>query len=193
MKSIPRKLLSCCALILLAAASARFSGCGWSQLEQGQVNEQPQESAEVADQIFDGFEMTLTDNGILRGLARASTAEKFGEQQVLKARDLTVLFYTDGGRVRSVLTSRRGIIHTDTGDMEAMDSVVVISADSSRTLHTEHLVWIKRDNRIHGDSSVVVRGPRGEVSGDGFNADVGFEEIDLKNPTGDINVLGHRF
>jgi LPS export ABC transporter protein LptC len=149
--------------------------------------------AEVADQVFDGFEMSLTDNGISKGLAIADRVEKYGESQVYRATGLTVLFYTESGRVQSVLTSRRGIIRSDTGDLEAMDSVVVFSSDSTRTLHTEHLVWLKGDNRIQGDSAVVVRGPQGVVNGDGFTADMGFESIDLKNPTGDINVLGDKF
>ncbi len=148
---------------------------------------------EVADQVIDGFEMMLTDNGVSKGLARADRAEKFGESQEYRATRLTVFFYTESGRVQSVLTSRRGIIHLDTGNMEAMDSVVVFSADSTRTLHTEHLVWLNGDNLIRGDSAVTVVGPRGEVKGDGFSADVGFEQIDLKNPTGDINVLSDRF
>jgi LPS export ABC transporter protein LptC len=148
---------------------------------------------ETPDKVFDGFEMSLTDNGISKGLALADRAEEYGDLQQFRATTLTVLFYTESGHVQSVLTSKRGIIHTVTGDMEAMDSVVVFSSDSSRTLHTEHLVWLKGDNRIQGDSAVVVTGPQGVVNGDGFTADVGFEQIDLKNPTGDINVLGDRF
>ncbi len=151
------------------------------------------QDAEVADEVIDGFEMSLTDNGISKGLALADRAEKYGDLQLFRATSLTVLFYTESGHVQSVLTSRRGIIHTDTGDMEAMDSVVVFSSDSTRILQTEHLVWLKGDNRIQGDSAVVVTGPQGVVNGDGFTADVGFESIDLKNPTGDINVLGERF
>ncbi len=148
---------------------------------------------EMPDQVFDGFEMSLTDDGISKGLVLARRAEKYGELQEFRASGLTVFFYTESGRVSSVLTSRRGVIHTDTGNMEAMDSVVVFSSDSTRTLHTEHLVWLKGDNMIRGDSAVVVTGLRGEVAGDGFTADVGFERIDLKNPTGDVNVLGDKF
>ncbi len=145
------------------------------------------------DQVFDGFEMALTDDGISKGLVLARRAEKYGELQEFRASALTVFFYTESGRVSSVLTSQRGIIHTDTGNMEAMDSVVVFSSDSTRILRTEHLLWLRGDNMIRGDSAVVVTGPRGEVTGDGFTADVGFERIDLKNPTGDVNVLGDKF
>ena len=173
------------ALVILAGCTARPAADSAPATYETDV--------EAPDQVFDGFEMSLTDDGISKGLVLAERAEKYGRLQEFRATVLTVFFYNESGRVSSVLTSRRGVIHTDTGEMEAMDSVVVFSSDSTRTLRTEHLVWLKGDNMIRGDSAVVVSGPRGEVSGDGFTADVGFERIDLKNPTGDINVLGDQF
>ena len=182
------------ALIVLIFMAAVLAGCNSSVPGTDAEMTAAQEADEnTPDQVFDGFEMSLTDNGIRKGLARAIRAEKFSKAQEFRATDLTVLFYTESGRIKSVLTSRRGTIHTDTGDMEAMDSVVVISADSTRVLRTEHLVWQKGDDLITGDSAVVVTDPRGVVNGDAFTADVGFEEIEMKNPTGDINVLGNQF
>ena len=183
-----RGFLALIALILIAAML--LAGCRSSVPQAGSTPADSLTTGEVPDQVFDGFEMTITDNGILKGLVRAARAEKFGKQQEFRADDLTVLFYTESGRIKSVLTSRRGKIHTDSGDMEAMDSVVVLSADSTRNLLTDHLVWIKGDDLIRGDTAVVVTDPRGVVRGDAFTADVGFEEIQMKNPTGDINVLG---
>jgi len=148
---------------------------------------------EAADQVFDGFEMTVTESGIKKGWVQADEAEKYEKQKIFRATNLTVIFYTSSGKVQSVMTSRRGLIHTDSGDMEAIDSVVVYSSDSTRTLHSQHLVWKKGENLIVGDSAVVVRSPRGVVYGDGVVADAGFENLEVKNPTGDINVLGDKF
>jgi LPS export ABC transporter protein LptC len=104
-----------------------------------------------------------------------------------------VIFYTANGEINSVLTSRRGIIHTDSGDMEALDSVVVVSRDSTKKLETGRLIWKKQDNTIVSDTSVVISSPRGVVYGDGLLTDAGFENLEVTNPTGDINVLGEKF
>ncbi|HLA39811.1 MAG TPA: LPS export ABC transporter periplasmic protein LptC [Candidatus Glassbacteria bacterium] len=178
-------------------AASRFAAIllfAFSCSPPGSQNTEPEpQQQETADQVFDGFEMTITDNGIKKGLVQADRAEKYEQRKIFRATTLTVVFYTSSGEVKTVMTSRRGLIHTDTGDMEAMDSVVVFSSDSTRTLSTEHLVWKKEDNLIVGDTAVVIRSPRGVVYGDGFVTDAGFENLEVKNPTGDINVLGDKF
>lgn len=176
----------CVTLCLLSAA------CGEKEIAQAPPAAGEQQ-AEMPDQIFDGFEMTITESGIKKGWIQADRAEKYTEKGLFKAENLTVLFYTETGAIKSVMTSRKGLIHTASGDMEAMDSVVVISSDSTKTLLTEHLIWQKKDNRILGDSAVEIRSPRGVVFGDGIRADAGFENLEVKNPTGDINVLGDKF
>jgi LPS export ABC transporter protein LptC len=169
-----------------------FLAAGCREKEIAQVGSE-QQSVEVPDQIFDGFEMTITESGIKKGWVQADRAEKYTAEGLFKAENLTVLFYTQTGAINSVMTSRKGLIRTDSGDMEAMDSVVVISSDSTKTLLTEHLVWKKKDNHILGDSAVEIRTPQGVVFGDGIETDAGFENIEVKNPTGDIHVLGDDF
>ncbi len=147
------------------------------------------EEAETPEQVFDSFELAVTDNGVRKGWVTAAEAAKYDKRRVFTARDLKVIFYTPAGQVNSVLTSRRGVIHTDSGDMEAMDSVVVYSADSSRVLLTPRLLWRKSDNRILSDTTVEVRGRQGVVYGDGIDSDAAFNDVKVTNPTGDINVL----
>ena len=174
----------------LIALCFLWPGCREREIAQVDSGQQ---SVEVPDQIFDDFEMTITESGIKKGWVQADRAEKYTKEGLFKAENLIVLFYTQTGAVNSVMTSRKGLIHTDSGDMEAMDSVVVFSSDSARTLLTEHLVWRKKDNRILGDSAVEIRSQRGVVFGDGIETDAAFENIEVKNPTGDIHVLGDDF
>jgi LPS export ABC transporter protein LptC len=163
--------------------------CGGCGSGEPRVSPATGEAAEVPDQVFDGFEMNVTDNGVRKGWVTAERAEKFDSRKLFVAFQLKVIFYSSTGEVSSVLTSKKGLIHTDTEDMEAMDSVVVISADSSRTLETPELVWKKTENQIVSDSSVVVRTREGVVHGDGIVTDAGFENLEVVNPTGDISVL----
>ncbi|OGF96709.1 MAG: LPS export ABC transporter periplasmic protein LptC [Candidatus Glassbacteria bacterium RIFCSPLOWO2_12_FULL_58_11] len=167
-------------------------GCSNRDLEPAPAAEGTEQGA-PPDQVFDGFEMTVTDNGIKKGWVTADRAEKYTQLNLFKASNLKVVFYTSNGEVKSVMTSLKGLIHTDSGDMEAIDSVVVLSQDSSKTLTTGRLIWKKEENLILGDSAVVIHSPRGVVYGDGIKADAGFENLEVKNPTGDINVLGEKF
>ena len=93
-------------------------GCTENEIAQLPPEEQ---GVEIADQIFDGFEMTVTESGIKKGWIQADRAEKFTAKSLFKAENLTVLFYTETGAIKSVMTSRKGLIHIDTEDMEAMD------------------------------------------------------------------------
>ena len=148
-----------------------------------------EQTGETPDQIIDSFDLTITDSGVRKGWVTALEAEKYVSRKVYTARELKVVFYNPAGQVNSILTSRRGIIHIENGDMEAMDSVVVFSADSSRVLLTERLLWRKSDNRILSDTTVEVRSRQGVVFGDGMESDASFTDVQVKNPTGDINVL----
>ncbi|MCE5272466.1 LPS export ABC transporter periplasmic protein LptC [bacterium] len=169
-------------------ALALFLACGADRTETAPMAATGEE-VEAPEQVFDSFELAVTDNGVRKGWVTAAEAAKYDRRKVFTARDLKVVFYTPAGQVNSILTSRRGIIHTDSGDMEAMDSVVVFSADSSRVLLTPRLLWRKSDNRILSDTTVEVRSRQGVVFGDGIDSDAAFSDVKVTNPTGDINVL----
>lgn len=158
------------------------------------VGQQPEAdgnpAAAVPDQVFEGFEMALTESGIKKGFLKAERAEKFQEPNQFKVLAPEVVFYDEQGQVTSILISRRGVLHLDSGLMEAFDSVVVVDADSSRTLRTERLLWRRSENLIVSDTTVLITTPQGQVRGTGLTTNVGLEHLEVLNPTGDIHVLG---
>lgn len=176
-------LLASCLIVLSVLAAA----C--DKEDSRALSQESAQSSETPDQIIDSFDLTITDSGVRKGWVTALEAEKYVSRKLYTARELKVVFYNPAGQVNSVLTSRRGIIHIENGDMEAMDSVVVFSADSSRVLLTERLLWRKSDNRILSDTTVEVRSLKGVVFGDGMESDASFTDVQVKNPTGDINAL----
>ena len=170
-------------LLLLSAPGCQRPGLDEEPVSGGEI-------PVIPDQVFEGFEMTITESGIKKGWIRARLAEKYESRKLFTVKLPEVIFYSPSGAVLSVMTSRRGLIHISSGDMEAFDSVVVISADSLKILETQHLVWKKVENVIVGDSAVVIRvRGRGVLYGDGIVSDAGFDNVEVKNPTGDINVL----
>jgi len=169
--------------------SVAVPGCRFAEPEKEPVTEA--ETFVIPDQVFEGFEMTITESGIKKGWIQGQRAEKYESKKLFVVRLPKVIFYSPSGAVQSVMTSRKGLIHISSGDMEAFDSVVVISADSLKILETQHLVWKKAENIIVGDSAVVIRARgRGVLYGEGIVSDAGFDNVEVKNPTGDINVLG---
>ena len=173
-------------LLLLNAHGCRFAGKEEEPVSQG-------EETVIPDQVFEGFEMTITESGIKKGWIQGRRAEKYESKKIFVISYPRVIFYSSSGEVQSVMTSRRGLIHIGSGDLEAFDSVVVVSADSAKTLETQHLVWKKAENVIVGDSAVVIRARgRGVLHGDGIVSDPGFDNVEVKNPTGDISVLSER-
>ncbi|MBN2288221.1 MAG: LPS export ABC transporter periplasmic protein LptC [Candidatus Glassbacteria bacterium] len=166
-------------------------GCQTAETDREQVSRD--QGLEIPDQVFEGFEMTITEDGIKKGWVQGERAERYESRKIFTLSRPKVIFYSPSGAVQSVMTSLRGLIQISSGDMEAYDSVVVISADSSKILETRHLVWKKSENLIVGDSAVVIRAKgRGILYGDGIVSDAGFDNVEVKNPTGDINVLGER-
>lgn len=184
------KILKFITLIsLLACISCAGSG-GMDDAE-----ESPEAAPQrIADQVFEGFEMTVTENGVKSGAITADRAEKYDSEQLIEARNLEVVFFAENGAVESILTSKKGLIHLNSGAMQASDSVVVINADSSKTLKTERLTWDKEKDQVVSDTTVYITTSDGDrVRGDGIVTDVGFNNLELKNPTGDISALGKEF
>ncbi|MFC1614229.1 LPS export ABC transporter periplasmic protein LptC, partial [Gemmatimonadota bacterium] len=103
------------------------SGCSIDAPEKMSGSED-ESSTVIPDQVFDGFEMTITEDGIKKGWIKGLRAERYESKKIFLVSRPEVIFYSTAGSVQSVMTSLRGLIHISSGDMEAFDSVVVISA-----------------------------------------------------------------
>ena len=184
------RVLKIIAFILLLSLVA----CSGSRNPYDQDENEEATGQRIADQVFEGFEMTVTENGVKSGTITADRAEKYDSEQIVEAKNLEMVFFAENGAVESILTSKKGVIHLDSGAMQASDSVVVINADSTKTLKTERLTWDKEKDQVVSDTTVYITTADGDrVRGDGIVTDVGFNNLELKNPTGDISALGKDF
>jgi LPS export ABC transporter protein LptC len=101
----------------------------------------------------------------------AKQGTSYGPNEPIQLTSMTVRFYDGGTEVRSVLTSRRGIVDDKSQTLIARDSVVVVTPKGER-LETDSLRWDPKNAQIATKSAFrFLRGEDYLVTGTGFRAD----------------------
>ncbi|HET6990457.1 MAG TPA: LPS export ABC transporter periplasmic protein LptC [Bacteroidia bacterium] len=98
-----------------------------------------------------------------------------------------VEIYNDSGAVDSYLTANYAIRKTKENKMEAKNNVVVVNTKGER-LNTEDLIWDGTKRRIHTDAHVTITTKDQIIYGTGLDSDERFEEYEIKNISGQINL-----
>jgi LPS export ABC transporter protein LptC len=99
-----------------------------------------------------------------------------------------VYFYDSLNQVKSTISADYGINYEKDKLMVARYNVKVVNVEKNEKLNTEELFWNQRKELIYSDK--FVRLTRGEevITGDGLRSDQQFEEIEIINPRGLIEV-----
>jgi LPS export ABC transporter protein LptC len=139
----------------------------------------PPASPEVPDQVVRQFTLTETVRGELRWKLTAASASTYRSLGVIRARDVAVDFYEEGGRPYSHLTAREGEIRTATNDMAARGDVVVTTQSGTR-VETPSLRFLNREQRIVSEDRVTVRRGGDVLSGTGFESDPSLEHFEFR-------------
>jgi LPS export ABC transporter protein LptC len=134
--------------------------------------------------------ITFTDSGRVTGVLRAGHILDYASKKItLLDSMITVDFFDDSMRHTSVLTARRGMVNNATQDLEAHESVVVVS-DSGSTLRTESLFWTNRTQKIHTTEYVEMMTPTEQIQGHGFESDRSLKNRIVFKPTGQAKPGG---
>lgn len=136
--------------------------------------------ADSADQVMAGVRFILTAGGVQQGALVADSGFMFENSTRIELRGVRTDFFTRTGEQTGTLTSREGTYLKQRGDLEARDSVVVLSTDGTRRLTTEQLRYDERTNLITTDSAFVIT-QEGQVGrGIGFSTDPDFTRFECK-------------
>ena len=92
------------------------------------------------------------------------------------------MFYTATGQQNAILTSVEGTYNIRRGQMEARQSVVVVTTDGKR-LETEQLRYDQSTNQISSDSSFVLTEPTRTLRGVGFTSDPDLTNLHVNKVT----------
>jgi LPS export ABC transporter protein LptC len=128
----------------------------------------PSETTGVERQIR-GFSLTETAEGQKVWELHADYAFRIPRQSRVRLETIEIDFFDEAGRVDSRLTSRKGFVDEETGEMTALDDVVLVSLEGD-TLTTEELTYLRDQDLIRGPDYVRLAKPDRVLTGYGFQS-----------------------
>ncbi len=136
-----------------------------------------------ADYIIFGNTHYLTRQGIREALVVADTAYFFNDSTVVLLRGNVTLtaYHEDLGTEKAVVTSDRGRLNTNDNSMLAQGNAVLVIADGERRIESSQLNYHPDQDRIWSDSATVMYEDESIVEGSGFDADLNFTQVLVRN------------
>jgi len=134
-------------------------------------------------------EMQYTDSGIVTMVMLSPLVNRFiGENEHLEMPEgINLKFFDTVGVVKSTLVSDYAISYAKTNTMIAENNVIATNSRGQK-LFTEQLTWDKEKHSIYTDKKVKVVTDGKILFGDGLTSDESFDNWEITNPTGDIEV-----
>ncbi len=136
-----------------------------------------------ADYIIFGNTHYLTRQGIREALVVSDTAYFFNDSTVVLLRGSVTLtaYHEDLGTEKAVVTSDRGRLNTNDNSMVAYGNAVLVIADGQRRIESSQLNYHPDQDRIWSNSATVMYEGRSIVEGSGFDADLNFDQVLVRN------------
>ncbi len=136
-----------------------------------------------ADYIIFGNRHYLTRQGIREALVVADTAYFFNDSTVVLLRGNVTLtaYHEDIGTEKAVVTSDRGRLNTNDNSMVAYGNAVLVIAEGQRRIESAELNYHPEQDRIWSDSATVMYEGQSIVEGSGFDADLDFDQVLVRN------------
>jgi LPS export ABC transporter protein LptC len=128
----------------------------------------PSESSGLEREIR-GFTITETVEGKRLWELHADYAYRIPQHSRVRLEQIELRFFDDAGRVDSRLTSRKGFLDEETGEMTALEEVILVSSGGD-TLDTEELTYLKDQDMIRGPDYVRLAKPDRVLTGYGFQS-----------------------
>ncbi|MDQ3111307.1 MAG: LPS export ABC transporter periplasmic protein LptC [Bacteroidota bacterium] len=146
-------------------------------------------NAKVPLQTVMNVDLLYSDSANLKVHMTAPMMEEYGGATPYEemAKGVKVEFYNDSETVNSSLTANYAINKKHENIMEAKNDVVVVNIKGEQ-LNTEHLIWDGKKRRIHTDAFVKITTKDQIITGTGLDSDERFEEYEIKNISGTINL-----
>ena len=162
---------------------ALLSGVAACESPRQQAVVDPKLASIEADYIIFGNTHYLTRQGIREALVVADTAYFFNDSTVVLLRGNVTLtaYHEDLGTEKAVVTSDRGRLNTNDNSMIAQGSAVLLIANGERRIESSELNYHPDRDRIWSDSATVMYEGQSIVEGNGFDADLNFDQVLVRN------------
>tara|TARA_Y100000590_G_C15728207_1_gene1016026 strand:- start:1647 stop:2198 length:552 start_codon:yes stop_codon:yes gene_type:complete len=136
-----------------------------------------------ADYITFGSTHYLSRQGIREALIVADTAYFFNDSTIVILRGgVTLTAYNkDLGTEKAVVTSDRGRLNTSENYIVAQENAVLLITGDGRRIESSELNYHQDQDRIWSDSSTTMYEGNSIVEGSGFDADLNFDQVGVRN------------
>jgi LPS export ABC transporter protein LptC len=141
------------------------------------------EASDTADQVLEGMDHYITDNGVRKSRVEADTAYLYETTQIAEMRHVKVTFYDAAGTETSTVTADSGTYFTREGSMNARGNVIARTPDG-RTLRSAELKYDSRRQEISSDKPFTYDKPGQHLEGNGFTSDPDFHNVVARQPRG---------
>lgn len=131
---------------------------------------------------LDQLEQISKKNGITQWVLKASSAKLINNENKAVLKDVFVKFYTDNNQ-EITLSSKNGILDTQTHDMSFSDDVIVRYATS--VLKTQTLHYNKKEHIIHTQTRIVISNNDSYIEADSMRT-----ELDTDTTVFEGNIKG---
>ena len=167
-------------VIMILALSGGLAAC---QSPRPEAVVDPELESIEADYIIFGNTHYLTREGIREALVVADTAYFFNDSTVVLLRGDVMLtaYHEDLGTEKAVVTSERGRLNTNDNSMVARGNATLLIADGGRRIESAELNYHPARDRIWSDSATVMYQGQSIVEGSGFDADLNFDQVLVRN------------
>jgi LPS export ABC transporter protein LptC len=110
------------------------------------------------------------------------------EDLLLFPEGFTVYFYDSAMNLQSTIKADYGISYEKKKIMEARHNVVVENLQKEEKLNTEELFWDRTKQLIYSNKFVKITSGGQVITGDGLTSAEPFDELEVKNPKGLIEI-----
>ncbi len=135
------------------------------------------------------MEVIYSDSGHIKIKLNAPEMLRYaGENPYMEMpKGVKVLFYEDSMKVNSQLSANYAISREKEDIMEAKNNVIVVN-EKGEQLNTEHLIWDKRESKIHTEEFVKITTAEEIIYGNGLESNQNFTNYKIKDIKGTINL-----
>ena len=140
-------------------------------------------AADSADQVLEGMEHLITNDGVRRTKVIADTAYLYEATQLARLKVVTSTFYNTNGNETSTITADSGNYQMRDGSMSAWGNVVAITPDG-RKLRSAELRYDARSQKISSDKPFIYDKADQHLEGNGFISDPDFRNVVTRQPRG---------